>query len=44
LHNLDAIRERRFIVIPYDGATPGIRNVAAVETMARGLHPEAFAK
>ena len=44
LHNLDAIRERRFIVIPYDGATPGIRNVAAVETIARGLHPEAFAK
>jgi len=44
LRNLDAIRARRFITIAYDAATPGIRNVAAVETIARGLHPEAFAK
>ena len=44
LRNLDAIRDRRFIVIPYDGATPGIRNVAAVETIAHALHPKAFAQ
>jgi iron complex transport system substrate-binding protein len=44
LRQLDAIREHRFIVIPYDAATPGIRNVDAIETIARGLHPEAFAK
>ncbi|MFM0740575.1 ABC transporter substrate-binding protein [Paraburkholderia xenovorans] len=44
LRQLDAIRARRFIVIPYDAATPGVRNVDAVETIARGLHPDAFAK
>lgn len=44
LRNLDAVRERRFIVIPYDGATPGIRNVAAVETIAHALYPKAFAR
>jgi iron complex transport system substrate-binding protein len=44
LRQLEAIRAHRFIVIPYDAATPGIRNVAAVETIARGLHPEAFPK
>lgn len=44
LRNLDAIRDRRFIVIPYDSATPGIRNVAAVETIAHALHPKAFAQ
>ncbi len=42
LHRLDAIRARRFIVIPYDAATPGVHNVDAVDAIARGLHPEAF--
>jgi iron complex transport system substrate-binding protein len=42
LARVDAIRHRRFIVLPYDEATPGIRNVNAVETLARGLHPAAF--
>ncbi|MBA5828046.1 iron ABC transporter substrate-binding protein, partial [Escherichia coli] len=38
-----AIRDRRFVVIPYDAATPGPENVAAVETLARALYPAAFA-
>ncbi|CAJ7889178.1 periplasmic binding protein [Burkholderia pseudomallei] len=44
LAQVEAIRARRFIVIPYDAATPGVENAAAVETIARGLHPRAFAK
>ncbi|CAG9220264.1 Iron (III) ABC transporter, periplasmic-binding protein [Paraburkholderia tropica] len=42
LANVAAIREKRFIVVPYDAATPGVRNAKAVETLAHGLHPEAF--
>ncbi|WP_081055968.1 ABC transporter substrate-binding protein [Burkholderia pseudomultivorans] len=44
LARVAAIRERRFVVIPYDAATPGPENVAAVETLARALHPAAFAR
>ncbi|MBN3801732.1 ABC transporter substrate-binding protein [Paraburkholderia sp. Ac-20336] len=44
LANVAAIRERRFIVVPYDAATPGVRNAEAIGTIARGLHPEAFAR
>jgi iron complex transport system substrate-binding protein len=43
LANIEAVRERRFIVVPYDAATPGVRNADAVETIARALHPLAFA-
>ncbi|HDR9758343.1 TPA: ABC transporter substrate-binding protein [Burkholderia cepacia] len=43
LARVAAIRDRRFIVIPYDAATPGPENVAAVETLARALYPAAFA-
>lgn len=43
LAHVAAIRDRRFIVIPYDAATPGPENVAAVETLARALYPAAFA-
>lgn len=43
LANVAAIRARRFVVLPYDEATPGVRNAEAVETLARGLHPAAFA-
>ncbi|CAB3678034.1 Vitamin B12-binding protein [Paraburkholderia rhynchosiae] len=42
LAKVDAVRARRFIVVPYDAATPGVRNAGAVETLARGLHPELF--
>ncbi|WP_414448008.1 ABC transporter substrate-binding protein [Burkholderia sp. 22PA0099] len=43
LANVAAIRARRFVVLPYDEATPGVRNADAVDTLARGLHPAAFA-
>ncbi|AZC28638.1 iron complex transport system, periplasmic substrate-binding component [Pseudomonas chlororaphis subsp. piscium] len=38
LQSVDAIRNQRFIVIPYVQATPGIDNVEAVETLAKGFH------
>jgi len=38
LQAVDAIKQRRFIVIPYVQATPGIDNVLAVETLAKGFH------
>ncbi|UTH74462.1 ABC transporter substrate-binding protein [Chromobacterium sp. IIBBL 290-4] len=44
LSKLDAAKNKRFIVLPYDSATPGIANADAVVTLARGLHPEAYAK
>lgn len=40
LQSVDAIKNQRFIVIPYVQATPGIDNVAATETMAKGFHGE----
>ena len=38
LQSVEAIQQRRFIVIPYVQATPGIDNVLAVQTLARGFH------
>ena len=38
LQAVDAIKHQRFIVIPYVQATPGIDNVLAVETLAKGFH------
>ena len=40
LQSVDAIRHKRFIVIPYVQATPGIDNVLAIETLAKGFHPQ----
>ncbi|WP_025130538.1 ABC transporter substrate-binding protein [Pseudomonas sp. PH1b] len=40
LQGIDAIKNQRFIVIPYVQATPGIDNVLAVETLAKGFHGE----
>ncbi|MSU95742.1 ABC transporter substrate-binding protein [Pseudomonas mandelii] len=40
LQSVDAIKNQRFIVIPYVQATPGIDNVQAVETLAKGFHGE----
>ncbi|MGY2225903.1 ABC transporter substrate-binding protein [Pseudomonas gingeri] len=40
LQSVDAIRNKRFIVIPYVEATPGIDNVKAIETLAKGFHPQ----
>ncbi|AVG18676.1 iron ABC transporter substrate-binding protein [Chromobacterium vaccinii] len=44
LNKMAAVRDKRFIVLPYDSATPGIANADAIIALARGLHPEAFAK
>jgi iron complex transport system substrate-binding protein len=38
LQSIDAIRNQRFIVIPYVAATPGIDNIDAIETLAAGFH------
>ena len=43
LAHLSAIRERRFVLLDFAEATPGPRNVAAVERLARALHPERLA-
>ncbi|HEF4761814.1 TPA: ABC transporter substrate-binding protein [Pseudomonas putida] len=40
LQSVDAIKHQRFIVIPYVQATPGIDNVLAVTTLAKGFHGE----
>lgn len=40
LQGVDAIKNQRFIVIPYVQATPGIDNVLAVEALAKGFHGE----
>jgi iron complex transport system substrate-binding protein len=38
LQSVEAIKQRRFIVIPYVQATPGVDNVLAVQTLAKGFH------
>lgn len=43
LAGVTAIRERRFLVLPYLDATPSVENAAAIETLAAGLHPQVFA-
>lgn len=42
LEDVEAIREERFVVLSYAEATPGVRNAAAVEKLARAFYPEAF--
>jgi len=42
LNKMDAVKNNRFIVLPYDDATPGVANVRAIDTLAKGLHPAAF--
>ena len=42
LNQMDAVKNNRFIVLPYDDATPGVANVRAIATIAKGLHPAAF--
>lgn len=41
LAEVDAVRDRRFVVLPYAAATPGVRNADAVETLAEAFHLEA---
>ncbi|CAI8919806.1 MULTISPECIES: ABC transporter substrate-binding protein [Pseudomonas] len=38
LQSVDAIRNKRFVVIPYVAATPSLENVEAIETIAKSLH------
>ncbi|MGV8916500.1 MAG: ABC transporter substrate-binding protein [Pseudomonas sp.] len=38
LQSVDAIRNKRFVVIPYAAATPGIDNIDAIETLAAAFH------
>ena len=38
--DMSAVKNQRFVVLSYDEATPGIRNVAAIEKLARELHPD----
>jgi len=42
LADVDAIKNDRFVVLTYAEATPGPRNVAAVEDVAKGLYPDKF--
>ncbi len=38
LQSVQAIRDKRFVVIPYVAATPSLENVEAIEAIAAGLH------
>ncbi|MEE4752079.1 ABC transporter substrate-binding protein [Pseudomonas alliivorans] len=38
LQAVDAVRNRRYVVLPYVAVTPGIDNVAAIETLAAAFH------
>lgn len=42
LAHVDAVRQKRFVVLQYDELVPGPRNIEAVEKLARALHPAAF--
>ncbi|VXD04646.1 Iron ABC transporter substrate-binding protein [Pseudomonas sp. 8Z] len=44
LQGVTAIRDKRFVVLPYLAVTPSLDNAAAIETLAAALHPEAFAR
>lgn len=38
LQSIDAIRNRRYVVLPYVAVTPGLDNVTAIETLAATFH------
>lgn len=40
--NIDAIKNDRFVVLEYVEATPGPRNLTAIDRLARTFHPEKF--
>ncbi|MBJ9975127.1 ABC transporter substrate-binding protein [Pseudomonas sp. S75] len=40
LQSVEAIRERRFVVLSYLQVTPSVENAAAIETLAKALHPQ----
>jgi len=39
---IDAVKNDRFVVLPYVEATPGPRNIEAIAALARAFHPEAM--
>lgn len=43
LQDIDAVKHDRILVLGLTDVTAGVRGAAAVETMARKFHPEAFA-
>ncbi len=42
LAGVEAIKQQRIVEIDFAYTTPGIRNVAAVRTLAAALYPERF--
>ncbi|WP_440094112.1 ABC transporter substrate-binding protein [Pseudomonas syringae] len=38
LQSVDAIRNQRYVVLPYVAVTPGLDNVTAIETLAAAFH------
>ncbi|MFJ4143144.1 ABC transporter substrate-binding protein [Pseudomonas sp. NPDC089734] len=42
LSSVEAIRQKRFVVLPYVAVTPSVNNAEAIETLAAALHPELF--
>lgn len=42
LQDIDAIKNKRFVVVPYAAATPGIRNADTVAKFAKAFYPDLF--
>lgn len=40
--SIDAVRNERFVTIPFGATTLGVRNVECVQILARGIYPESF--
>ncbi|MYC71225.1 MAG: ABC transporter substrate-binding protein [Gemmatimonadetes bacterium] len=40
--DITAVQNKRFIIVPFSATTLGIRNVAAIEDVAKGLYPDKF--
>ncbi len=40
--DISAVQDERFIIVPFSATTLGIRNVDAVEDVAKGLYPDKF--
>ena len=42
MQHTSAIKNERFIKLRYEELTPGPANIAAIDKLARALHPDAF--
>ncbi|GAX90308.1 Fe3+-hydroxamate ABC transporter substrate-binding protein [Effusibacillus lacus] len=42
LSNVTAVKNKRFVVLPLSSVFEGVRNVGALETLAKGFYPEKF--